>query len=124
MIEKVNLSGLRAILRGFDADGHAVFGSRWQIAKGGYSLWWQLSYQRIPVVNCIGGSLENCCLSETEFRRVCRVICEVYTDIAYPYPEAPREKSETKAETKSSVHQIILDALSDSPPRNETGRQL
>ena len=86
MIDKITLRGLKAALERFDEDGIFAATKHWSIAKGGYDMWWQLYYNEngsfvvgIPIVECINGELQDCGqLSDTDFRRVTKVICSIY----------------------------------------------
>jgi hypothetical protein len=82
---KVNISlrGLKSILEAFDMNGNYVKRTRWTIGSGGYDLLWQLSYDGIPVIDCIGGSglqktLHNLCLEEEVYDSICDIIMDVY----------------------------------------------
>lgn len=75
-----NLSGLRQQLRKFDEDGHYVSGTHWSIARGGYDLWWQVSYDRLPIISCVAGHLdiETTTLSDAYIKKLHKLICAEY----------------------------------------------
>ena len=75
---KISLQGLRQVLRKFDEDGMYASGTHWSIGRGGYDLQWELSYDRVPIIDCVGGVLENNCLSDEDFKRISKVIREEY----------------------------------------------
>ena len=56
--KKMEINGLRQCLRSFDNNGEYATNRHWKIAGGGYDLTWQLYYDNIPVVDCVGDDLE------------------------------------------------------------------
>ena len=81
MVQIENFNGIRQLLRMFDDDGYCVYGVRWKIARGGYDRWWEIYYDEIPVINCIDGTIENCCLEDAQFDRLKSIILEEYDDL-------------------------------------------
>lgn len=80
MIVNANCRGLRSVLRKFDEDGKYAEGEHWSIGKGGYDLWWELSYDGIPVVDCVCNRIKNLCLTNDLFNRIFRIVKEEYSD--------------------------------------------
>ena len=81
----VNLRGLREQLRNFDEDGHYVSGTNWSVSRGGYDLNWELSYNNIPVIDCVANTLINIGMDKKIFEKVCEIIIEEYDTNPY-YP--------------------------------------
>lgn len=79
---QVDLTGLRVALEKFEENGEDARCGSWRVVKGGYDLWWTVSYQGITVFECVAGELKSVdnFLKETE-RKVERVIRSVYTDM-------------------------------------------
>lgn len=84
----VYLKGLRDVLRRYEDNGRYARHGNWEIGTGGYDLNWQISYERIPVIDCIandifrsGGTLHNNCMEEKDFQKVVRVIKDIYPDV-------------------------------------------
>ena len=61
-MSEINMRGLRQVLQKFEENGRSAFGTHWHIANGGYDLWWELYYDRRPVIGCVDGCVENYCL--------------------------------------------------------------
>lgn len=56
---KADLRGLRSILRAFDNTREKmIYRASWSITEGGYDCFFELSYRRIPVIECIAGYLK------------------------------------------------------------------
>ena len=79
MTVKINVRGLREILKKFDEDGYHVQATHWSIGRGGYDLQWELYYDGIPVVDCVDDEISNLCLSEKDFKRIAKIIREEYS---------------------------------------------
>lgn len=74
-----SLRGLRQLLRKF-ADGCSlsVDGRHWSISKDGYDKWWELYYDDVPVADCVCGELYNCCLEDSVFRKIKKIVESEY----------------------------------------------
>lgn len=81
MVTIGSLNGFRQILRKFDEDGRLAVATHWSMARGGYDRWWEIYYDNIPVINCIAGTIENCCLDDPMFERLKGIILEEYDDL-------------------------------------------
>ena len=77
----MTIKGLRKCLREFDENGRYASAGEWSIARGGYDLWWQLSYAGTPVIDCVAGKLRNDSLEERDFQRISSIIKEEYPDV-------------------------------------------
>lgn len=74
---KCNLQGLRSQLRKFDGNGKYVRGRHWEIANGGYDLYFQISYDGVSVLDCVCNELEPCADCEN-FDAIAKVVMEEY----------------------------------------------
>ena len=83
MIDKINIRGLKEILRKFDEDGYHVQATHWSIGRGGYDLQWELYYDGIPVVDCIADEISNICLPDKVFNRIAKIILQEYNTNPY-----------------------------------------
>lgn len=79
-----DLGNLRKALITFDSNGRYSSRGSWSVARGGYDLWFEICHKDIPVVHCVDGELENCCLSTDDYLKVCNLIHKVYPDIPMP----------------------------------------
>jgi hypothetical protein len=79
-----DLGNLRKALITFDYNGRYSSRGSWSIARGGYDLWFEICYKNTPVIHCVDGELENCCLSNDAYIKVCALIHSVYQDIPMP----------------------------------------
>lgn len=55
---KVSFRGLRTILRKFDENGRYAKAGAWEIGNGGYDLYWEISHDGIPIIDCVSGTIE------------------------------------------------------------------
>jgi len=79
---KISVSGLRNILRRFNANGTSAKSGAWEIGAGGYDLWWEISYNGTPVVDCVDGKLERVgTLSTDAYEQLKSIIMEEYPDM-------------------------------------------
>lgn len=77
----VYLKGLKQALERFDANGKQAKQGFWSVARGVNDLDWQLSYEDVPVIDCVNGVLKNDCLSGPMFRKCAAIIQLVYSDV-------------------------------------------
>ena len=74
----IKLNGLRSVLHRFEEDGYCVSGKHWKIARGAYDLYFEVSYDNTPVIDCVCNELTNLCLEKNIFKRVANVILQEY----------------------------------------------
>lgn len=51
-------SCLRAMRRFLDGDNRYARDGKWTVANGGYDLWWCVSYDGLPVIECVDGEVQ------------------------------------------------------------------
>ncbi len=55
---RISVQGLRTILRKFDENGRYAKAGAWEIGNGGYDLYWEISHDGIPIIDCVSGTIE------------------------------------------------------------------
>lgn len=53
-----NKRNLTAMLDAFNGNGRTAKRALWSIGNGGYDMYWQISYEGIPVIQDVGGNVE------------------------------------------------------------------
>ncbi len=51
-------SCIRCARRFLEGDNRYAKDGLWTMANGGYDLWWEICYDRVPVIGCIDGDVE------------------------------------------------------------------
>ena len=75
----VNIKGLKNVLLKYNDNGKIAKGKHWEIGKGGYDLWWEISYDGFPIIGCVCGEIENYGhLNYGKFKKICNIIFECY----------------------------------------------
>ena len=82
----ISFSGLRSALEKFEDNGDYAKCGKWSIAKGGYDLWWEISYEGQTVLQCIAGKLEGGFRPIPDFteeaeKELIKKVKTIYTDL-------------------------------------------
>ncbi len=84
MSDKVSFRGFRNLLRNYDEEGRYVKSGDWAMGRGGYDQIWFINYKGIQVIDAVQGvwsdivHVENCTLSENDFKKAFKIISEEY----------------------------------------------
>jgi len=73
------LGYLKQALITFDHNGRSGQRGSWSVVNGGYDLWFEISYNGMPIVDCVDGELERLTsdLSIEDFDDICSVVQSV-----------------------------------------------
>lgn len=50
-------SDFKQMLKTFDSNGKYAKRGNWEIGRGGYDLWYEISYNKVPVIGCTSGKV-------------------------------------------------------------------
>ena len=53
-----DLSDFKLMLKAFDNNGKHAQRGNWEIGRGGYDMWYEIYYNKVPVIRCINGNVE------------------------------------------------------------------
>ena len=72
-----DLSDFKLLLKAFDNNGRHAQRGNWEIGRGGYDMWYEIYYNKVPVIRCINGNVE----VETEgYEDYAKLTAEQYGD--------------------------------------------
>lgn len=72
-----DLSDFKLMLKAFDNNGRHAQRGNWEIGRGGYDMWYEIYYNKVPVIRCINGNVE----VETEgYEDYAKLTAEQYGD--------------------------------------------
>lgn len=57
-MKQISFAGLQNVLERFNKNGRYASCCDWEIANGGYDLWWEIYYKDCVVLQCVDGALQ------------------------------------------------------------------
>ena len=70
-------SDFKQMLKTFDNNGKYAKRGNWEIGRGGYDLWYEVSYNKVPVIGCTAGKVS---AYQKGFEEYAKLVAEEYGD--------------------------------------------
>ena len=70
-------SDFKQMLKTFDNNGKYAKRGNWEIGRGGYDLWYEISYNKVPVIGCTAGKVS---AYQKGFEEYAKLVAEEYGD--------------------------------------------
>ena len=70
-------SDFKRMLKTFDNNGKYAKRGNWEIGRGGYDLWYEVSYNKVPVIGCTAGKVS---AYQKGFEEYAKLVAEEYGD--------------------------------------------
>lgn len=70
-------SDFKRMLKTFDNNGKYAKRGNWEIGRGGYDLWYEISYDKVPVIGCTAGKVS---AYQKGYEEYAKLVAEEYGD--------------------------------------------
>ena len=70
-------SDFKRMLKTFDNNGKYAKRGNWEIGRGGYDLWYEISYNKVPVIGCTAGKVS---AYQNGYEEYAKLVAEEYGD--------------------------------------------
>ena len=70
-------SDFKRMLKTFDNNGKYAKRGNWEIGRGGYDLWYEISYNKVPVIGCTAGKVS---AYQKGYEEYAKLVAEEYGD--------------------------------------------